>query len=101
MGVVSLQEFALALLVGLTLGAYSSIYIAAPLLAVLKDREPRYAPLRGKLHLGEEMAKLSGSVQSERTTARRSSPNPQRESVSNNAATALSHPPRPRKKKRR
>ena len=40
-GATTLQEFALALLVGLLSGAYSSIFIASPLLAVLKEREPR------------------------------------------------------------
>ena len=42
MGAVALREFALALLVGLITGSYSSIFIAAPLLAILKEREPRY-----------------------------------------------------------
>lgn len=98
MGVVSLQEFALALLVGLALGAYSSIYIAAPMLAVLKEREARYASMRGQLHLGPEMAALAGSTQNERSAPRRggTSADPVRP-----APTGLTHPPRPRKKKRR
>lgn len=41
MGAVTLQEFSLALLVGLTAGAYSSIYVAAPILVWLKEREPK------------------------------------------------------------
>ncbi|HYH28522.1 MAG TPA: protein translocase subunit SecF [Actinomycetota bacterium] len=44
----TLKDFAFALLVGLGLGAYSSIFIAAPLLAVLKEREPRLAQLRDR-----------------------------------------------------
>jgi len=36
----SLQGFALALFVGLILGTYSSIFLAAPALAWLKEREP-------------------------------------------------------------
>ena len=39
----TLQDFAFALLIGVTSGAYSSIFIAAPLLAWWKDREPEYA----------------------------------------------------------
>ena len=39
----TLKDFAFALLVGIGSGAYSSIFIAAPLLAVLKEREPEYA----------------------------------------------------------
>ncbi|MGH3132055.1 MAG: protein translocase subunit SecF, partial [Gaiellaceae bacterium] len=39
----TLKDFAFALLVGIGSGAYSSIFIAAPLVAVLKEREPEYA----------------------------------------------------------
>ena len=42
LGAVVLQEFAIALLIGLFSGAYSSLFIASPLLAWLKEREPRY-----------------------------------------------------------
>ncbi|MDX6427083.1 MAG: SecD/SecF fusion protein, partial [Gaiellaceae bacterium] len=38
----TLKDFAFALLVGVTSGAYSSIFIAAPLLAWWKEREPEY-----------------------------------------------------------
>jgi SecD/SecF fusion protein len=37
----TLQDFAFALLVGVTSGAYSSIFIAAPLLTIWKEHEPR------------------------------------------------------------
>jgi SecD/SecF fusion protein len=39
----TLKDFAFALLVGVTSGAYSSIFIAAPLLTVWKEREPEFA----------------------------------------------------------
>ncbi len=39
----TLKDFAFALFVGIGSGAYSSIFIAAPLLAVFKQREPEYA----------------------------------------------------------
>jgi SecD/SecF fusion protein len=39
----TLKDFAFALLVGIGAGAYSSIFIAAPLLVILKEREPEYA----------------------------------------------------------
>jgi SecD/SecF fusion protein len=38
----TLKDFAFALLVGIGSGAYSSIFVAAPLLAVFKEREPEY-----------------------------------------------------------
>ena len=49
MGATTLNDFGLALLVGLLTGAYSSIFIAAPILAVLKERESRYAQLRQRV----------------------------------------------------
>ena len=48
-GATSLQAFGLALFIGLLSGAYSSIFIASPLLAILKEREPRYANIRQRL----------------------------------------------------
>jgi len=39
----TLKDFAVALMVGITAGAYSSIFIATPLLAMWKEREPEYA----------------------------------------------------------
>jgi preprotein translocase subunit SecF len=49
LGATTLEYFGLALLIGLTTGAYSSIFIASPLVALLKEREPRYRNIRAKL----------------------------------------------------
>ena len=49
LGATTLSDFGLALLIGLLTGAYSSIFIAAPILAMLKEREPRYAGIRQRL----------------------------------------------------
>ena len=46
LGGIILRDFALALFVGLLTGAYSSIFVATPILAWLKEREPRYRALR-------------------------------------------------------
>jgi SecD/SecF fusion protein len=43
LGGAELKDFAFALIVGVTSGAYSSIFIAAPLLTIWKEREPEYA----------------------------------------------------------
>ena len=40
LGASTLQYFGLALVIGLTSGAYSSIFIASPILSQLKEREP-------------------------------------------------------------
>jgi len=45
-GGLALRDFALALFVGLLTGAYSSIFVATPIVAWLKEREPRYRALR-------------------------------------------------------
>ncbi len=49
LGDTSLQSFGLALVIGLTSGAYSSIFIASPLLALMKEREPRYVTIRQRI----------------------------------------------------
>ena len=49
LGATTLQYFGLALLIGLTTGAYSSIFIASPLVAMMKEHEPRYVQLRERL----------------------------------------------------
>ncbi|HEY1368611.1 MAG TPA: protein translocase subunit SecD [Gaiellaceae bacterium] len=48
LGGATLKDFAFALLVGILSGAYSSIFIAAPLLTMWKEREPEYARRRGQ-----------------------------------------------------
>ena len=49
LGATALKDFGLALFIGLATGAYSSIFIASPLLAVLKEREPYWRQLRERL----------------------------------------------------
>jgi preprotein translocase subunit SecF len=44
----TLKDFAFALFIGVAAGTYSSIFIAAPLLAWLKEREPRYQMIKTK-----------------------------------------------------
>jgi SecD/SecF fusion protein len=41
-GGTTLKDFAFALMVGVVSGAYSSIFVASPILTVLKEREPQY-----------------------------------------------------------
>ena len=48
-GGATLKDFAFALMVGILSGAYSSIFIAAPLLAILLEREPRFEHRRQEL----------------------------------------------------
>ncbi len=60
MGATALQGFSLALLVGLITGAYSSIFIATPILAVLKEREPRYRALKERYGSTTILSTLAG-----------------------------------------
>jgi preprotein translocase subunit SecF len=49
LGAGTLNDLALALFVGLMTGAYSSVFLAVPVLAILKEREPRYRSVRDKI----------------------------------------------------
>ena len=49
LGAGTLNDIALALFVGLTAGAYSSIFIATPIVADLKEREPQMKALRKRV----------------------------------------------------
>ena len=105
-GAIALREFAIALLVGLITGSYSSIYIASPLLAIFKQREARYKNLIGDHATGAELAHMviSGGATGAKSVRRQSD---DAESTLTAPQTSLSstalltHPPRPRKKRRR
>jgi len=47
-GGATLKDFAFALFIGVASGTYSSIFIAAPALALLKEQEPRYQSIRAR-----------------------------------------------------
>jgi preprotein translocase subunit SecF len=49
LGASTLQEYGLALFVGLLSGAYSSIFIASPILFMLKRSEPRWLAIERRL----------------------------------------------------
>jgi preprotein translocase subunit SecF len=57
-GADTLLEFAVALFVGLVVGAYSSLYVASPIVVWLKEREPKHAAVRERIAArGESIAK--------------------------------------------
>ena len=64
-GGATLNDFAFALLIGIASGAYSSIFVAAPLLDWLKEREPEYARRKHE-ELGEVQS-VGGAVARRRT----------------------------------
>jgi preprotein translocase subunit SecF len=131
LGASTLQEFSLALLVGLVTGTYSSVFVASPIVAFLKEREPRHREVRlrlaqrGALEGGTVMldAREVGGLTASPTPTRRPAkgggaparPAPASTTASSTARTATATdqpgadrpapsgaiPPRPRKKKRR
>ncbi len=109
MGAVALREFALALLIGVITGSYSSVFIATPVLTLLKERSGRFRAMRGQHAVGEELERmvLGGPPPSRHAGRARTA-----EAASDTAAahtpvveaspaTVLTHAPRPRKKRRR
>jgi preprotein translocase subunit SecF len=114
MGQTTLEEFGLALLIGLITGAYSSLFIAAPLLGYLKKTDANWKSRTGPHATGEALREMvvTGHI----ATARRPRPRsmiaaPEGVTVDpvdlppadarEQATTLLSHPPRPRKKTRK
>ncbi|HEU0130149.1 MAG TPA: protein translocase subunit SecF [Mycobacteriales bacterium] len=49
LGAGSLKDLSLALFVGIATGAYSSIFVATPLLADFKEREPQFKALKARV----------------------------------------------------
>jgi preprotein translocase SecF subunit len=50
LGGATLQDFAFAIIVGITVGAVSTIFIASPLLSSLLERDPEFAGRRGEAY---------------------------------------------------
>jgi preprotein translocase subunit SecF len=117
LGAVTLREFALALLVGMISGVYSSIMVATPLLASLKSGTGRRESRRERL-VGEDLraavvgAGVTGRIQGPAPAATDSDIDDAptvdahdseelTSAVVQPADRLLTHPPRPRKKKRR
>ena len=99
-GGATLKDFAFALIVGIASGAYSSIFIAAPLLTMWKEREPEYARRRD-VTVGKGGAQ---AVLEEATEAAAAEPAPELAplpAVDGSAAAAAAQAKRERRKQRR
>jgi preprotein translocase subunit SecF len=118
-GAVTLQEFALALFVGLLVGAYSSLYIASPVVAWIKEREPRNRQIRERLEARNEALggtvsgpvdePIAATVSAPAAASSSSASSSGREAAPSGSSTAAgrpanwsgNHPPRPRKKRKK
>src|SRR5581483_5029237 len=71
-GGATLKDFAFALLIGVASGAYSSIFIASPVLTHWKEREPQYRSRRRRIEeeLGAVPAYAGSAADVEPTTKR-------------------------------
>src|SRR4029453_2523662 len=58
----TLKDFAFAMLIGVVTGAYSSIFVATPILVILKEREPRYQQLRARSGGGGKTERRLGAA---------------------------------------
>jgi preprotein translocase subunit SecF len=107
-GAIALQNFALALFIGLLTGSYSSIFIATPILAALKEREPKWAAIKRRI------GRTSGAVVAPSTSGAPVAVAAGAPGITTNGPAptpgvarapvgvgGFTHPPRPRKKKRR
>jgi preprotein translocase subunit SecF len=97
----SLRDFALALFIGLILGTYSSIFVAAPMLVWLKERDPALAEAKARPSTRRSPAdSRGGKIADERNDGAgvRAATNG---SVAAPVLTEIAFPARPRKKKRR
>jgi preprotein translocase subunit SecF len=75
----TLKDFAFAMLIGVITGAYSSIFVAAPILVVLKEREPRYIAHRQRLESragGERKLRATPPPETEAEALREGAPEP-------------------------
>ena len=99
MGAVTLQEFAIALTVGIGVGAYSSIYVSAPVLVFLKERQPKYRSIRERLGT-QGSPGASGATTATRGDDTAAPADPTGASGAARPASGVI-PPRPRKKNRK
>ncbi len=107
-GALALRDFGLALFVGLLTGAYSSIFVATPILAWLKEREPKHRAVAEKIetraqraekpeYQGENPAKVpAGAAAADATATPGGTPAPAPTGGSGAAVT-----PRPRQQRGR
>ena len=101
LGAVALSEFAIALLVGILAGTYSSIFVATPVIAWLKGREKERS--QKELEMKEESVKrISQDLESDAVKPSKISPQRAKKGMlaQSKVRTAQRPMPRPPKKKK-
>jgi len=92
LGATTLREFALALFIGVATGTYSSIFVAAPLLAAWKEREETWVRVRHRM--------ARKGLEDEEFAARAPVSVPVLETPSAPGSGAVARAPRKRRKRR-
>ncbi|MEA2557818.1 MAG: preprotein translocase subunit SecF [Actinomycetota bacterium] len=107
-GGATLKDFAFAMFVGVTTGAYSSIFIAAPVLSMVKERDPKIRQMEERrlrrMTAGEPAVEEAAAVSATAATARTSDQAAQRVTARTGAGSGTrpkSKRKPPAKKKRR
>ncbi|MDW3218859.1 MAG: protein translocase subunit SecF [Acidimicrobiales bacterium] len=99
LGALTLQEFAIALLIGIVVGSYSSIFLASSLVAFMKSREEQYLAIARKVEARGHTGDGTRAVSTDDIALGRTASRPARATADRPRATSA--PPRPRKKKKR
>ena len=96
-GAHTLREFALALFIGIAIGTYSSIFVAAPVLAIWKEREDDWVVARKRA-----ARRRSGDIDDVIVNTAQAVPAiaPASPAVPTGASGAAARAPRKRKKRR-
>jgi preprotein translocase subunit SecF len=92
LGVGTIKDLALVLFVGLLAGAYSSIFLATPIVCELKEREPKYQALAKRV-AQRRAAEARGEVPA--GTRRRAAAGTRGRAAGATAATAVAELPAP------
>ena len=72
LGATTLQSYGLALFIGLLSGAYSSIFIASPVLCMMKEREDRWVAIEDRLRKRNELSRSFSAVDAANMTTQMS-----------------------------
>ncbi len=119
LGAATLQEFSVALLVGLIVGGYSSLFVASAVVAFLKEREPEYQQIatrvakkskgetEGTRRVGAQDSVVGEQPVRQRVRAGASSkaappkPTKSKKGAGTTTSSGTQVPPRPRKTKKK
>ncbi len=96
----TLKDLALAMFIGALVSTYSSIFVASPILAWLKEREPRYRQIRARIQSGVRAEPATATAEASMaasTSSPSSAPEPTADMPRTQVRTASRPPPRARR----